>query len=87
MEYMRFVDDDSNWCVLVISRNYIYTGMAYEVPSFVSNFVVFCFEECQMDCLFPIQLKLRMIKTANQEFITFNEPLIYFHLINVNVFV
>ena len=61
--------------------------MAYEVSSFVSNFAVFCFEECQMDCLFTIQLKLRMIKTANQEFITFNEPLIYFHLIDVNFFV
>ena len=61
--------------------------MAYEVPSFVSSFVVFCFEECQMDCLFAIQLKLRMIKTANQELITSNEPLIYFHLIDVNFFV
>ena len=30
-------------------RNYIYTRMAYEVPSLVSNFVVFCFEECQID--------------------------------------
>ena len=28
-----------------------------------------------------------MIKTANQEFITFNEPLIYFYLIDVSVFV
>ena len=61
--------------------------MAYEVSSFFSNFVVFCFEESQMDCLFTIQLKLRMIKTANQEFITLNEPLIYFHLIDVNFFV
>ena len=61
--------------------------MAYEVPSFVSNLFVFCFEEYQIDCLFAIQLKLAMIKTANQEFITFNEPLIYFHLIDVNFFV
>ena len=28
-----------------------------------------------------------MIKTANQEFITFNEPLIYFYLIDVSFFV
>ena len=61
--------------------------MAYEAPSFVSNLVVFCFEECQIDCLFTIQLKLYMIKTANQEFITLNEPLIYFYLIDVNFFV
>ena len=61
--------------------------MAYGVLSFVSNLVVFCFEECQIDCLFAIQLKLYMIKTANQEFITFNEPLIYFYLIDVNFFV
>ena len=63
--------------------------MAYEVPSFVSNLVVFfvCFEECQIDCLFTIQLKLHLIKTANQEFITFNEPPIYIYLIDVNCFV
>ena len=46
----------------------MYTGMAYGVPSSVSNFIVFCFEECQIDCLFAIQLKLHMIKIANQEF-------------------
>ena len=61
--------------------------MAYEVPSFVSNLVVFCFEECQIDYLFAIQLKFHIIKTANQEFITFNEPLIYFYLIDVSFFV
>ena len=57
------------------------------MPSFVSKLVVLCFEECQIDCLFAIQLKLRMIKTTNQEFITFNEPLICFYLTDVNVFV
>ena len=61
--------------------------MAYELRSFVSNLVVFCFEECQSDCLFAIQLKLHMIKTANQEFITFNESLMYFYLIDVSYFV
>ena len=77
------------FCLIVIemTQGIISTGMAYEAPSFVSNLVVFCFEECQIDCLFTIQLKLYMIKTANQEFITFNEPLIYFYLIDVNFFV
>ena len=69
--------------LICLRRNYIYTGMAYEVSSFVSNLVIFCFEECQTDCLFAIQLKMRMIKTANQEFIAFNEPLIYFYLNDV----
>ena len=63
-----------------LRRNYIYTEMVYEVHSFVSNLVIFCFEECQTDCLLAIQLKMRTIKRANQEFITFNEPLIYFYL-------
>ena len=71
--------------------------MAYKVPSFVSNLVVFYTEECQIDCLFAIQLKLHLKKTANQEFITyyyllllsllFNEPLIYFYLIDLSFFV
>ena len=61
--------------------------MAYEVPSYVSNLVVFCFEECQIDCLFVIRLRLHMMKTANQEFNTFNEPLVYFYLIDVSFFV
>ena len=52
------------------------------MPSSVSNLIVFCFEEWQIDCLFAIQLKLHMTKTANQEFITFNEPLIYYYLID-----
>lgn len=38
------------------------------------NLFVCCFEECWIDW-FSIQLKLRMIKTANQEFITFDELL------------
>ena len=66
---------------MVASRNCIYTGIAYEVPSSVSNLTVFCFAECQIDCLFAIQLKLHMIKTANQKFIAFNEPLICYYLI------
>ena len=55
--------------------------------SFVSNLVVFCFKECSIDCLFAIQLKQCVIKTAKQEFITFNEPIIYSYLIDVNFFV
>ena len=58
--------------------------MTYEVPSFVSKLVVFCFEECQIDCLFAIQLKVCMIETAIQEFITFNKPLIYLYLIEIS---
>ena len=61
--------------------------MVYEVSSFLSNLAVFCFEECRINCLFAIQLKRRIMKAANQEFITFNEPIIYFYLIEVNFLV
>ena len=66
-------------------NSYIYTGMAYEVLSFVADIVFFCFEECWIDCLFTIQLKLR--KSQSGVFITFDKPLIYFYLIEVNFFV
>ena len=46
----------------------------------LSSFV--CFE-----CLFTIHLKRRTIKTPNQEFITFNESIIYFHLVYFKCFV
>lgn len=66
-------------------NSYIYTGMAYEVLSFVADIVVFCFEECWINCLSTIQLKLR--KSQSEVFITFDKPLIYFYLIEVNFFV
>ena len=56
-------------------NSYIYTGMAYEVLSFVADIVVFCFEECWIDCLSTIQLKLR--KSQSEVFITFDKPLIW----------
>ena len=42
--------------------------------SFVSNLVVFCFEECLIDCFIECLIeyyiiKQSMIKTSNQEFI------------------
>ena len=49
---------------------------------FCLKLAVFCFEECRIDYLLAIQLILRMIKTANKECITFNEPRNYFYLID-----
>ena len=44
--------------------------------SLTMSLFVSCFEEYWIDCLFVIQLKQRMMKTASQEFVTFNEPII-----------
>ena len=56
-------------------QGFISTGTAYD-RFCVSNFVIFCFQECWSNFLFDIQLKRRFMKTANQEFITFDKPII-----------
>ena len=48
---------------------------------FVSNLVAFCFKEGWVDGFICYTIKQPMIKTPNQEFITLNEPMIYFFLI------
>lgn len=65
----------------------ISVGMAYAMFSFVSNLVVFCLDKCWINCLFAIQSKRLMMKTANQEFITFTEPITYFYFIDASYFV
>ena len=52
----------------------ISVGMAYKLPSLASNLVVIWFEECKYRLFISHSLKRRMMKTAIQECITFNEP-------------
>ena len=47
----------------------------------------YCFEEFLIDCFFAIRVKRYMIKKANQEYVTFNKPVIYFYLIDASLFV
>ena len=56
-------------------RYYISAGMVYEIISSVTNFVVFCFEECWIDCFICYTIKLkhpikRLLLLMNQWFIS-----------------
>ena len=61
--------------------------MVYEMFSFVANLAIFCLQECRINCLFTTQLKRRLMKTANQDFIGFNEQSITFYISDTNFFV
>ena len=84
-KFIKWFSSDKNNKVFWRWENYakfiISTGMVYEIISSVANFVVFCFEERWIDCFICYKIKRSMIKTSNQQFITFGEWMIYFYLI------
>ena len=87
LRQIYYMDIHIVYFIFIHSASYqdvISTGMALEKFFCLKPC---CFEEFLIDCFFAIRVKRYMIKKANQEYVTFNKPVIYFYLIDASLFV